>query len=87
MTSFIGQVRWAKMTSPGGKLTALACHLTKKVNKPKEQTYLPTNIEKSSKLTLKFLFRIYFLLKRGVIGYEKIIGTLLKIWRNWILRT
>jgi hypothetical protein len=58
-----------------------------KVNKPEEQTYLPTNIEKSSKLTLKFLFRICFLLKRGVIGYEKIIGTLLKIWRNWILRT
>ncbi len=38
MTSFIGQVSWAKMTSPGGKLTALACHLTKKVNKPEEQT-------------------------------------------------
>jgi hypothetical protein len=32
------------MTSPGGKLTALACHLTKKVNKAEELTYLFTNI-------------------------------------------
>jgi hypothetical protein len=30
------------MASTGGKLTALACHKTKKVNK--EQTYLPNNI-------------------------------------------
>jgi len=29
----VGQASWAKMASPGGKLTALACHLTKKVNK------------------------------------------------------
>ncbi len=33
MTSFRGQASWAKMTSPGGKLTAPACHPTKKVNK------------------------------------------------------
>jgi hypothetical protein len=33
MTSFSGQVSWAKMTAPGGKLAALACHPTKKVNK------------------------------------------------------
>ncbi len=33
MTSFIGQARWAKMTSPGGKQKALALHPTKKVNK------------------------------------------------------
>jgi len=33
MMSFGGQTSWAKMTSPGGKLTALASHPTKKVNK------------------------------------------------------
>jgi hypothetical protein len=33
------------MTSPGGKLTALACHPTKKVNKAEELTYLSTNID------------------------------------------
>jgi hypothetical protein len=33
-----------KMTSFGGKLTALACHPTKKVNKAEELTYLYTNI-------------------------------------------
>jgi hypothetical protein len=32
------------MTSPGGKLTAPACHPTKKVNKAEFQTYLSTNI-------------------------------------------
>ncbi len=44
MTSFRGQVSWAKMASPGGKLTALLCHPTKKVNKAEELTYLSTNI-------------------------------------------
>jgi len=29
--SFRGQASWAKMTSPGGKLTAMACHPTKNV--------------------------------------------------------
>jgi hypothetical protein len=32
------------MTSLGGKLTALVCHLTKKVNKAEEPTYLFKNI-------------------------------------------
>jgi hypothetical protein len=32
------------MTSLGGKLTALACHLTKKVNKAEDLNYLSTNI-------------------------------------------
>jgi len=32
------------MTSPGGKLTALACHPTKKVNKAEELTYLSTSV-------------------------------------------
>jgi hypothetical protein len=44
LTSFRGQASRAKMTSPGGKLTALACHLTKKVNKAEELTNLSTNI-------------------------------------------
>jgi hypothetical protein len=38
-TSFRGQASWEKVTSPGGKLTALACHPTKKVNKAEELTY------------------------------------------------
>jgi hypothetical protein len=44
MMSFRGQASWAKMISPGGKLTTLACHPTKKVNKAEELTYLSTNI-------------------------------------------
>ncbi len=35
----------AKMTSPGGKLTALACHPTNGANKAEELFYLSTNIE------------------------------------------
>jgi hypothetical protein len=44
MMSFRGQASWAKMTSLGGKLTALACHPTKKVNKAEELTLLSTKI-------------------------------------------
>ncbi len=44
MTSFKGQASWAKMMSPRGTLTALACHPTKKVNIAEELTYLSTNI-------------------------------------------
>jgi hypothetical protein len=33
MMSPRGQANWAKMTSLGSKLTGLACHLTKYVNK------------------------------------------------------
>jgi hypothetical protein len=40
ITSFRGQASLAKMTSLGGKLTALASHLTKRVNKAEELTYL-----------------------------------------------
>jgi hypothetical protein len=39
-----GQASWNKMTSPGGKLIALACQLTKKVNKAEELTYSSTSI-------------------------------------------
>jgi hypothetical protein len=38
MMSLQGQAGWAKMTSAGGKLTALAFHPTKKVNKAEEKT-------------------------------------------------
>jgi hypothetical protein len=44
MTSFRGQASWANMTLPRGKLTAMVCHLTKRVNKAEELTYLSTNI-------------------------------------------
>jgi hypothetical protein len=44
MMSFRGQASWAKMTSLVGKLIALACHPTKKVNKAEELTYLSANI-------------------------------------------
>jgi hypothetical protein len=43
-TSFRGQASWSKMMSPGGKLTALAYHPNRKVNKAEELTYLSTNI-------------------------------------------
>jgi hypothetical protein len=33
------------MTSPGGKLTPLACHLTKNLNKAEELTYLSTKVD------------------------------------------
>ncbi len=33
------------MTSPGGILTALACYMTKKVNKAEEPTFPLTNID------------------------------------------
>jgi hypothetical protein len=45
MMSFRGLAGWAKMTSVGGRLTALVYHPTKKVNKTEELTYLSTNIE------------------------------------------
>jgi hypothetical protein len=44
MTSFRGQATSAKMMLLGGKLTALTYHLTKRLNKAKELTYLSTNI-------------------------------------------
>jgi hypothetical protein len=49
MMSFRGQAIWAKIMSPWGKLTALACHLTQRVNKAEELTYLSTNIGHISK--------------------------------------
>jgi len=45
MTSFRGPASWAKMTSPEGKLAALACHPNKKVNKSWELTFISTIID------------------------------------------
>jgi hypothetical protein len=44
MTSFRRQASPSTMTSLEGKLTALAYHPTKGVNKAEELTYLSTNI-------------------------------------------
>jgi hypothetical protein len=52
MASFKRQASWAKMTSPGGKLTALAYHLSKRVNKAEELTYLSSNIASALALYL-----------------------------------
>jgi hypothetical protein len=45
MMSFKGKDSWTKMTLPGGKLIALACHPTKTAHKAEELTCLSTNIE------------------------------------------
>jgi hypothetical protein len=44
MTSFREQAKLATMMPLWGKLTALACHLTKKVNKAEDLTYLSRDI-------------------------------------------
>jgi hypothetical protein len=44
MTSFRGQASSAKIESLRGKLTALACHPTERVNKAEELTFLSSNI-------------------------------------------
>jgi hypothetical protein len=41
----MGKGGWAEMTSPGGNLTALAFHLTKKVNKAEGLAYLSSSID------------------------------------------
>jgi hypothetical protein len=40
------------MTSPGVRITALACHPTKRVNKAEELTHLSTNIAEPCLLSL-----------------------------------
>ncbi len=47
---------WDKMKSPEGKLTALACHLTRKVNKAEEPTYLFTSIGQNTTKSNKECF-------------------------------
>jgi hypothetical protein len=53
MMSFRGAGSWAKLSSPGGKLTALACHLIIKLNKAEKLTYLSSNIGQEP--TLRFI--------------------------------
>jgi len=50
MMSLRRQYSSAKMTSLGGKLTALVCHPTKYVNKAEEPTYLSIDIAYWQKL-------------------------------------
>jgi len=80
MMSFKGQASWTKMMSPGGNLSALACHPTKKVNKAEQLTYLSTKIVFSSKLSeLSVLYfkcalfmrrHIFFTAANGTERYE-----------------
>jgi hypothetical protein len=49
-----GQASWANMTSLEDKLTALVSHLTKKVNKGMELTYLSINVESYLSRTKKW---------------------------------
>jgi hypothetical protein len=53
--SFRGQASWAKMTSPGGKVKAQLCHLTKRVNKDHDLSYLFTEIITHFSKTIIFI--------------------------------
>jgi hypothetical protein len=59
MMTFRGEASWAKMASLGEKLTPLACHTTKKVNKLRQLTYTSTNID--------IVDLIFYILSRGHI--------------------
>ncbi len=48
--SLRGQASWTKMMSLRRKLTTLACHPTKFVNKAEKRTFLPRNIGPMHKL-------------------------------------
>ncbi len=66
MTSFRGQASWDNMMSPGGQLTVLVCHPTKKVNKAQELTYFCA-IGFQMKLTLLSLVQYCFIKKEQSI--------------------
>jgi hypothetical protein len=53
MMSFREQASCAKMMSPGGKQTALASHMTLKVNTSVELTYISTNFDKGLNYGIK----------------------------------
>jgi hypothetical protein len=69
--SFRGQPSWAKMASPGGRLTALVCRLTKKVTKAEELTYLSTNIDLTVIKTTAFSSENLMLRHKYVRKYRK----------------
>ncbi len=76
--SFRGQASWAKMMSPGDKLTAPACHPTKKVNKADEPTYPSINIDTHSNI-----LEIAFLLWTGHnynIGHHLILSSISNLY-------
>jgi hypothetical protein len=59
------------MTSPGVKLTPLACHQTKRVNKSEEPTYLSTNIGYNPSIRqLLYVFRFFKLAKHASLLRE-----------------
>jgi hypothetical protein len=60
MTSFRGQTSRAKMMSLGGKVTALMCHPTTKVNIAEELTCLSTNIVRMHKVFVKYNYFVDF---------------------------
>ncbi len=60
MASFRGQTSQAKMMSLGGKVTALMCHPTKKVNIAEELACLSTNIVRMDKVFLKYSYFVDF---------------------------
>jgi len=78
MTLLRGQDSWAKMMSPGGKLTAQACHPTKKVNKAVELTYLSSNWSSPDGVSTKtrFVFNHRYLKRKlfSVFNINRVLG-------------
>jgi hypothetical protein len=54
--SFRGLTGRAKITSPRGKLTKLACHLNKEVDKAEQLTYLSIKIASNKEATSVGIF-------------------------------
>jgi hypothetical protein len=77
MMSLRGQKNWTRRTSSSGKLTVLACHLTKKVNKDIESLqnrllkvcYVPATSAGLPRLS--FFFSFLFLLLRPLTELVK----------------
>jgi hypothetical protein len=77
MTSFRlrGKASSAIMMSLGVKLTALVCHLTKRVNKAEELTYFSTNIDAYAvSLSLKLMFSAVSFKILLLLGYSLVLN-------------
>jgi len=72
VTSFGGQASWAKMMSPGGKLKALACQLTKEVNKAELPTYYKRT--KVALITSSLLMKIILPSMHKLLQNDKLEG-------------
>ncbi len=77
------------MTSPGGKLTVLACHPTKKGNKAEELTYLFVNIGQTlaaqqSVTKCIAMFLVNLVTPKAAAEHERLFNTPA---RRWICRT